>query len=63
MKDKKIIENLAGESMEDMGLTEHFNDDDEAVKHCTSCGDEIPNESRYGDCDNCLGERFGIDQY
>ena len=56
---KEEIENLTGESLEDMGLEEHF----ESTLYCTECGDELPENHRYGDCTPCLDRRFGIGNY
>ena len=40
MNDKKIIEDLVGESMDDMGLNNHFDEDNIIKKECTECGNE-----------------------
>jgi len=55
--DKKEIEMLVGESMEDMGLEEHFDKELQKVE-CLSCGKEFEMVLRYccdGDMCACLG--------
>ena len=64
MNDKKIIEDLAGESMDDMGLNSHFDSENNIIKkECTECGIELKEDHRYGDCQDCLDRRFGKGQY
>ncbi len=60
MSDRKEIEDLIGEKIEDMGLGGHFDDEGQILKkECTDCGCEIPMDSRYGDCGYCLNKRYG----
>jgi len=60
---RKDIENLVGEDMEDMGLSEHFDDEGNVLKTCTECGITLPPDYRYGDCEMCLGRRYGNGNY